>query len=133
MKMTCIFDLQDTLISKSGKLLVNVKKLSKILNKYCESSSLYTINEPWTLNQLAANPDLAVVFKNIYLVNTKIIQDAVWLQQPVSSKTLVIGDGKESELAFAKILKIPSLDVNKVTTDLTEALEDRLMELCNGY
>lgn len=132
MKLTCIFDLQGALLDKSGKPLTSIKRLTEVLELYGVSALLYTINEPWSLNQLATKPNLAAVFKNIYLVNKKTIDDIVWLKPSMVSNTLVIGDGRDSELAFAKSLKIPQLDVTLSELDLVEALEARFQEFYYG-
>lgn len=115
MKKLIIFDLQDTLVSKDKILINTFEKLKTIVQKSKVNVSLYSVNEPWTLDVLQMLPDISVFFGKLLLVDKKQINDFQCLTQGYSKKEiLVVGDGIKQELYYAKRLQIDAIDVNGV-------------------
>lgn len=115
MKKLIIFDLQDTLVSKDKKLIDNFRMLKSIVQKAQAEANIYTINESWTIDVLQKFPALRAFSKKLLMVDKKQISDIQRLiQSNIAKDVLIVGDGTEQELSYAKDLEIDAINVRVV-------------------
>lgn len=119
-----LFDLKGTLIDEKCVIRPGVQNtLKNILKREDVQTIAYSMNEPWTYSALSANPLLARIDK-VILVRKKRLADVAQIQGSKDT-ILVVGDGVNEELLFAKELSIKSYDATNrfPAGDITEWLE----------
>lgn len=106
---TILFDLKGTLVDEAFVIRPGVQEfLQEMFERKNVQVVIYSMNEAWTYAAFSANPLLARVEK-VILVRKKCLTDMKQIQD-TASNVLVVGDGVNEELLFAKEVGLKSYD-----------------------